>query len=169
MLAAIDVKYYPEKAKTVCALFEHWGSEVASAYIVDYSHPTEEYVPGEFYRRELPCILSILSKLDLATVKGIVIDGFVYLDDDGRAGLGAHLYDHLGRTVPVIGVAKKSFHSLTRNVIPVTRGKSLNPLFVTAAGIDLQEAALNIRTMHGQYRIPDILKEVDRRTRVEDQ
>lgn len=168
MLAAIDVKYYPEKAKTVCALFEHWESKEADAYIVDYGHSIEEYVPGEFYRRELPCILSVLSNVDLATLNGIVIDGFVYLDDDHRAGLGAYLYDHLNKTIPVIGVAKKSFHSLIRNVIPVTRGKSLNPLFVTAAGIDLQEAALNIRTMHGQYRIPDILKEVDRRTRIED-
>lgn len=167
MLAAIDVKYYPEKAKTVCALFEHWQSKEANAYIVDYSDSTEEYVPGEFYRRELPCILSVLSKVDQAALTGIVIDGFVYLDDDGRAGLGAHLYERLNRTIPVIGVAKKSFHSLTRDVILVTRGQSMNPLFVTAAGIDLKEAALNIRTMHGQYRIPDILKEVDRRTRTE--
>lgn len=60
---------------------------------------------GEFYKRELSCILAILEDIDLATISCIIIDGFVVLDDAGKHGLGGHLYEQLDPKVPVIGFA----------------------------------------------------------------
>jgi deoxyribonuclease V len=42
------------------------------------------------------------------------------------------------------------------------RGKSKNPLYVTAVGIDQRLAASYIARMHGKYRIPTLLKTADR-------
>ena len=64
------------------------------------------YESGSFYKRELPCIVSLLQDLDVRDISLIVIDGFVHLDDDGRYGLGGHLYERLERKVQVVGVAK---------------------------------------------------------------
>ncbi len=59
-----------------------------------------------------------------------------------------------------MGVAKMRF-SRARVAREVTRGGSRSPLYVTAVGIDLRMAACHIREMHGQYRIPTLLKRVD--------
>jgi hypothetical protein len=62
----------------------------------------------------------------------LVIDGYADLDPGGRPGLGAHA--HRDFVIPVIGVAKSVFRTAT-HAIPVLRGSSARPLFVTAAGI----------------------------------
>jgi len=49
--------------------------------------------------------------------------------------------------------------------IPVLRGHSKNPLFVTAIGTDAETAALYVKNMSGQYRIPSLLKELDKLTK----
>ena len=123
----------------------------------------EPYVPGEFYRRELPCLLKVLDQLS-ERPEVVVIDGYVWLDASGRKGLGGHLFEALNKTVPVIGVAKTRFATATR-AIEVLRGSSARPLFVTAAGIDQANAAKCIRRMHGESRIPTLLKRVDRLSR----
>ncbi len=41
------------------------------------------------------------------------------------------------------------------------RRESKKPLFITAAGIDLDYAAAGVEQMAGAYRIPDLLKRVD--------
>lgn len=167
MILAIDVHYRNNTAKVVCAVLQHWKDDAAIDYRVKYVDAVAEYIPGEFYKRELPCILEILQDIDLATISCIVIDGFVVLDDAGKHGLGGYLYEHLDRKVPVIGVAKSNFHQNTRHVIPVCRGESANPLYITAIGTNLQQAADNIQGMHGEYRIPTVLKELDRKTKEE--
>jgi deoxyribonuclease V len=44
----------------------------------------------------------------------------------------------------------------------VMRGGARRPLFVTAAGMNVDTAAAHILNMHGAHRIPSILKRVDR-------
>jgi hypothetical protein len=61
----------------------------------------------------------------------LVVDGYADLDPDGRPGLGAHAHAEFG--IPVIGVAKSRFRTAT-HAVPVARGSSVRPLFVTAAG-----------------------------------
>jgi deoxyribonuclease V len=114
------------------------------------------YWPGEFYLRELPPILSVLAErpaLDL-----LVVDGYVDLDPHGRKGLGAHAHAAIG--VPVIGVAKTAF-ATAGHAIPVLRGRSARPLYVTAAGLRPEEAARLVAEMAGPFRIPDGLRRAD--------
>jgi deoxyribonuclease V len=57
----------------------------------------------------------------------------------------------------VIGVAKTFFRSAV-HAARVYRGRSALPLYVTAAGISVADAARLVGQMAGQYRIPDALR-----------
>src|SRR6185369_8923571 len=118
----------------------------------------QQYEPGQFFRRELPCLLAVLKVLPTADV--ILIDGYVWLGDGNKPGLGAHLYKSLSERTPVIGVAKTKFKGAD-SAAEVLRGRSTRPLFITAAGMSQECAAAHIRSMQGLYRIPTLLKRVD--------
>lgn len=165
MILAFDTYYYENKAKTVCIAFEDWASGAGTQIFTEVLEGIEEYVPGEFYRRELPCILSLLKQIDLKAVETIIVDGFVYLDDANRPGLGAHLYQQLNAGIPVVGVAKTNFASIETNKRAVLRGQSTRPLYVTAVGTDPDLAAEKVRMMSGPNRIPDLLKQLDQLTK----
>ncbi len=113
-----------------------------------------EYEPGAFYRRELPCLLEVLARGPCPNV--IVVDGYVWLGD-GKPGLGGHLHAAMGGIV--VGVAKTQY--LSAPAVPVLRGTSRSPLFVTAAGVEPEVAASWIEDMHGPYRVPTLLRQVD--------
>jgi deoxyribonuclease V len=165
MILAFDTYYNNDKAKTVCLSFEGWDKEDHFIMNSEIIPQPEMYVSGEFYKRELPCILSLLLKLDLKEVDSIIVDGFVFLDDESKFGLGAHLYYALDKAIPVIGVAKRDFATIEKNKRKLCRGKSKNPLFITSIGIELEMAAQKIEGMKGEYRIPSLLKELDRLTK----
>lgn len=165
MILAFDTYYFGNKAKTVCLSFENWNLEDNFKVYTEILSDVEEYVSGEFYKRELPCILSILSKIELEKTTAIIIDGFVFLNDENKFGLGAYLYEKLNKKIPIIGVAKKDFAKIEKNRIELFRGKSKNPLFITSIGIELKQATQKIKEMNGEYRIPTLLKEVDRLTK----
>lgn len=165
MIVAIDVYYWENKAKAISIEFDNWENEqVLNTHKVELEN-IADYVPGEFYKRELPCILKVLECSDKSAIDFILIDGYVILDNAGKRGLGAYLYEALGKQIPVIGVAKKQFLSNTENARAITRGKSLNPLHITSIGIDLDFAAEKVKVMKGDYRMPDLLKLVDTHTR----
>lgn len=118
------------------------------------------YEPGKLYLRELPPLKAVIPAgggLDL-----IVVDGYVDLDPEGSPGLGAHVRAEFG--TPVIGVAKTAFRSAV-HAVPVIRGKAIRPLYVTAAGMEVTDAARLVGDMAGQFRLPDALKYVDRLAR----
>ena len=119
-----------------------------------------KYQPGRFFERELPCLLAVLDG-HLHDVAAVVIDGYVTLDTLGKPGLGTYLFDALDGKIPVIGVAKTAFQG-SLHAVPVVRGASRTPLYVTTAGMDVQEAAEYLRDMHGPHRLPTLLKRVDR-------
>jgi deoxyribonuclease V len=114
------------------------------------------YRPGEFYRRELPPLRAVLH--DLSGLGLLVVDGYADLDSSGRPGLGAHEHAEFG--IAVIGVAKTRFHTAT-HAVPVLRGSSGRPLFVTAARVPAADAADLVRHMAGRYRLPDSLRRAD--------
>jgi deoxyribonuclease V len=87
-----------------------------------------------------------------------VVDGYADLDPSGRPGLGAPAHAEFG--IPVIGVAKSRFRTAT-HAVPVVRGSSARPLFVTAAGMPAADAADLVRRMVGQCRLPDALRCAD--------
>jgi deoxyribonuclease V len=165
MILAFDTYYFNNKAKTVCLEFEHWNETTNFKVHSEILENVAAYVSGEFYKRELPCILSLLNKFDLSSIHTIVIDGFVYLDDAGKYGLGAHLFEKLNKKIPIIGVAKTNFATIHQLKKSLFRGESKKPLFITAIGINLEEAFLNIQAMEGDFRIPTLLKELDRLTK----
>ena len=166
MKFAFDVAYNENNIAQVVAIgFDRWEDDAPKVIYKEFVIGLQEYTPGEFYKRELPCIEKILTKLDPAAIELIIIDGFVVLDDSGKTGLGAHLYENLQRRIPVIGVAKTSFAGNLKNVREVFRGQSAKPLFVSSIGIDLEEAAVKIGSMHGSYRIPTLLKKLDQLTK----
>jgi deoxyribonuclease V len=71
-----------------------------------------------------------------------------------------HLFNALKREIPIIGVAKNAFHD-TPSECSITRGQSAKALFVSAVGVDLEIAKNHIVEMHGEFRMPTLLKLVD--------
>ena len=159
MIACIDVGYGDTNAIAAAVTIGDWADATPLATYSVTITKVEEYVPGEFYKRELPCIQAVLAQLP-AIPELIVIDGYVWLDEHGKKGLGARLYDALDGRIPVIGVAKTSFATAT-NAVEVHRGGSSRPLFVTAVGLDVEDAVNAVIRMHGKHRIPNMLTLVD--------
>ncbi|KQB42360.1 endonuclease V [Flavobacterium aquidurense] len=165
MILAFDTYYFDEKAKTVCLEFEEWNESKNFKIHTEIIDNIEEYVPGEFYKRELPCIISLLNKIDLKNIEAIVVDGFVYLDDEKKYGLGGRLYEKLNSEIPIIGVAKTNFAAIEKNKRALVRGDSKKPLFITSIGIELDDAFEKVASMAGEFRFPTLLKELDRLTK----
>lgn len=165
MIYAFDTYYYEDYANTVCIAFEDWASDREVEVFTEQTAISSEYESGAFYKRELPCILSLLNKIVLREEDIIIVDGYVTLDNEGKIGLGGHLYKALQEKYPVIGIAKNEFttpDSQRRNVL---RGDSKTPLFVTAVGADVDDIKIEVEKMHGPYRIPTLLKKLDQLSR----
>src|SRR5262249_21934572 len=118
---------------------------------------------GAFFERELPCLLEVLSSVE-SGLCAIVVDGYVDLDEHGTPGLGGHLYWYFGGAVAVVGVAKTAYRGSGFSE-KVLRGSSKAPLFVTARGISVGDAAQLVKGMHGEHRIPTLIARVDRLAR----
>jgi exodeoxyribonuclease-5/deoxyribonuclease V len=162
MILAFDTYYFDNKARTVCLAFSSWENDASYDVYTEELEGIADYEPGAFYKRELPCILSLLKQIGTEkTIEAIIVDGFVWLDDERKPGLGAHLYNALHAQVPVIGVAKTNFATIEQLKYELYRGTSQRPLYITAAGMDLIEAAEKIRHMSGEHRIPALLKKLD--------
>lgn len=159
MLACLDVDYRDSFAVAACLLFDAWTAQAATAQAVIPIAAAARYEPGQFYRRELPCLLTVLEAVPRLP-EILLIDGYVWLGED-RPGLGAHLHEALSGRATVVGVAKTRFVAAV-SACAITRGSSRSPLYVTAAGMDAEEAARCVQSMHGAHRIPALLKQVDR-------
>jgi len=157
MLSCLDVAYAGSSAVAACVTFAEWRSSTPAHQIVRRFSDVAPYEPGNFYRRELPCLVATLEQLP-ERPELVIVDGYVWLGA-GRPGLGVRLFDVLGRSTPVVGVAKSPFPGAPG--VEVLRGGSRTPLYVTAAGIDVVEAAENVRQMSGPYRLPAMLKLAD--------
>ena len=160
MIFAVDVNYIEDKALVAGILFEYWQGSETICQITTKINNISEYEPGQFYKRELPCILEILTQLE-SLPEIIVVDGYVELGAEQKPGLGKHLHDAIDGKSIIIGVAKNRFED-TPVEAEVFRGGSQHPLYVTAIGISQAEAKSAIASMYGKYRIPDLLKMVDK-------
>jgi deoxyinosine 3'endonuclease (endonuclease V) len=80
----------------------------------------------------------VLDKLPfpVSALTALVVDGYVWLGPE-QAGMGHHLFE--ATRVPVIGVAKNAFAN-NDVALPLLRGTSQKPLYVTAVGMDPLEA-----------------------------
>jgi deoxyribonuclease V len=153
----VDVDYRDDGARAALVAFNDWRDEAIAGERVELIRDVAPYEPGQFYKRELPCLLRVLDGLD---PRVIIVDGYAWLAAD-RPGLGVHLHRALGGRVPVIGVSKTEFAGAD-TAIPLFRRGSVRPLYVTAEGIDLREAFECVQAMHGSHRLPAMLSRVDR-------
>ena len=160
---AVDVDYRDGTACAAGVLFDNWADSEPRGTVHSMVDIESDYRPGEFYLRELPCILALIEEHGLAP-EVIVVDGYVYLDGPSKPGLGRRLFDALGSKANVVGVAKNKFRGIADDYA-VLRGQSKHPLFVTAEGIDIEAAKKAVRSMHGENRIPTLLKLVDQECR----
>jgi len=140
MLLAIDVHYKENYAKVIGVLFNLEDKEPYQI-ISDTITNVAPYEPGQFYKRELPCLLKLIKHNILSKIDIIIVDGHVYIDNDFKLGLGGYLYNELDQKIPVIGVAKRSFHNTEDVTKKIFRGQSKNPLFVSSIGVDLKTAS----------------------------
>lgn len=182
MIVCIDVGYGEENARAAGVAFNDWTDCQPSWETVIDIGEVQPYVPGQFYRRELPCVMAVLQAFIEANSKTkpslVIVDGYVWLDGNldesneqglenqghRKRGLGAFVYDSLQPCVPVVGVAKNKYQ-YANCAVEIFRGESQRPLFVTAAGIDSALAGKCISQMHGKHRIPTMLARVDRLSR----
>ncbi|MFS1523798.1 endonuclease V [Microbulbifer sp. 2304DJ12-6] len=163
MILAVDVDYRIDNAIVAGVTFSGWSDEAPDRVIHSKITNVRSYQSGQFYRREMPCILKLLNDYDL-TPDIIVIDGYVVLGQELKPGLGMRLYETLDKKIPIIGVAKTAFKD-SKSESEVFRGESKKPLYVTAVGIGDQIAKNYISSMHGKHRMPTLLKLVDRECR----
>ena len=171
---AIDTYYFgEEKARTVGVVFNDFSDPNPSEVITVWTTEFEPYQPGQFYKRELPCILDCLAQVDLREYDTIILDGFYRLkgeDDKEWPGLGEHLVEVLtenGSLHPDLNVwcvAKTNFGKASDISIPILRGTSKSPLYVQAMR-DQGGAAVLVKNMAGDYRLPGILKTLDKETK----
>jgi len=159
MIYVLDVDYNgDENAHVACIGFHNWDDEKASYEKVDFIENIEPYESGSFFKRELPCLLKALENLN--DIEAIVVDGYVWLEEESHYGLGMYLYDALDKKIPIIGVAKNKFNN-TPEACELFRGESSKPLYISSVGMGLDEAKNSITQMHGAYRFPFLLKRVD--------
>ena len=158
MMCCLDVHYDEDEAVTAAVLFRDWASAQPLETTISRRSNIEPYQSGEFYRRELPCLLQAFETLSTPP-ELLLIDGYVWLDQD-KPGLGARLYEALTRSVSVIGVAKSAWPGST-SCLTIRRGNAARELWVTAVGIDLDEAARSVAAMHGPFRLPTMIKLAD--------
>ena len=130
MILALDVHYREIEAKTVGVLF-HWENAEPVEVLIEYIKEVADYISGEFYKRELPCLMQVIEKIDINSIEAIIIDGYIYVDNEKSYGLGGKLYEKLGNKIPVIGVAKTPFFTNKETVKEINRGKSKNPLYIS--------------------------------------
>lgn len=164
MFLAVDVAYRiedgVERARAAGVVFRAWVDGAGIDELVVEIAEVAPHQAGAFFRRELPCVRAVF---EAARAKGhaialIVVDAYVDLAlDQSRPGLGRIVHRELG--IDVVGVARSRFTG--SGAVAVNRGRSASPLFVTAAGLDVVEAARGVKAMHGAHRLPTLLARVD--------
>ena len=100
MKVYIDVYYYTDKdtdkeyARTVAGIFETYDDITFKDIVITRTDNIALYEPGNFYKRELPCIVDVLKECWKRgyILDTIIIDGYCHMcEDDGvtyHKGLG---------------------------------------------------------------------------------
>jgi deoxyribonuclease V len=161
-VAVVDVQYGPTSAVAACVVAASWSDGTACEERIARVSPIADYEPGAFFKRELPCIVQVLS-LVRGGYAAVVVDGYVELDAAGHAGLGAHLHQHLRGEIVVVGAAKTRYPGAPAE--EVCRGASKRPLYVSARGLSNAEAGRLVAGMHGPHRIPTLFARADQLAR----
>ena len=169
---AIDTYYYSDTdSYTVGVVFSEFTDQKPIDIISVHTSKFGSYVPGQFYKRELPGVLDLLKLIDLKEFDTIILDSYYSMVDQvGKVipGLGEKLDEKLGRPdwITIIGVAKSLFGRSSEICKEVIRGEAMKPLYVSSRpGEDLDFISEEIKSMYGPYRLPYLLKLLDTETK----
>lgn len=174
---AIDSYYKDNICKTVGVIFNEWDDKEPDNIIVSIGKNNfSDYIPGQFYKRELPGILDLLEQVDLSEFDTIILDSYIDLLEEDKIvpGLGRHLIDELEKSdrlhsdLDIIGVAKSKFGKTGKISEAVIRGESKKPLFIQSYKRSNKEVGELVKGMYGDFRIPHLLKVLDQETKKSD-
>jgi len=155
---ACDAAYGGAQAVAAAVWCAGWTAPQPLGWACRPFVPPAPYSSGRLYERELPGLLAVLEGVPRPWA-AVVVDGYVWLDAASRPGLGGHLFAALGGQTPVVGVAKRVRPGAP--AIPVWRGRSRRPLWVSTAGVGAAWAAVQVQAMHGSFRTPTLLRLAD--------
>jgi len=164
MVVIIDADYNEETRKGHVAgiVAKNILSEQEEYVITAFVTEIEDYIPGQFYRRELQSVDSIISQIEKGDIEMIVVDGYADSGTEEHA-LGTYVYEKYN--IPVIGIGKNKYDRCVLENLEVYRGKSKKPLYVTSKGMDNEQAKTLVKKMAGKFRIPYLVKYADNRAR----
>jgi deoxyinosine 3'endonuclease (endonuclease V) len=87
-IAVLDVSYASDIAGVACLLADTWTAATPAIEISRCLRcAPADYIPGEFYKRELPLLRAVIDDL-LPRPALLVIDGYVWLGATHAPGLG---------------------------------------------------------------------------------
>lgn len=164
---AIDTYYRSEQeAYTVGIIFEEWDDKKPLSIVDDVNETFDRYIPGEFYKRELPCILRILNKINILEFDSIILDGYIDLkDNEGniKPGLGRRLCSKINihDDLDIIGIAKSLYCRTDEISYKLVRNSSKALYCQSLRGNSLDF----LKYLDGDYRIPTLLKLLDNKTK----
>ena len=120
----------------------------------------------------IPGIVKLLENIDLDKFDTIILDshGWLWNDEESfekpKPGLGAHLYEKLGRkNLNIIGIAKSYYCDNNMHTFSCFRGNSKNPLYVDSINQDKDYSEV-IKSMYGNFRIPYLIKLADTESKI---
>src|SRR5277367_4509650 len=92
MKVVVDVDYRDGDNYAVASAiaFSDWGDSSPLETVSIRISPIAPYEPGAFYKRELPCVLKVLTAISAKraeAISEIVVDGYVWLGQN-HPGLG---------------------------------------------------------------------------------
>lgn len=153
--------------------FSDWTSDdVIDKFEIDKTGIDAEYIPGEFYKREMPCLIKLWNSIPEDVKKNIstvIVDGF-YDIWDCRPGMGHHFKDWLSENgysnIEVVGIAKTKCRETNKFTLPVYRTKESKEskwrgaIWVNGSNKN-EDYVKRVMSMAGKFRIPSIVKKVD--------
>ena len=122
-----------------------------------------DYIPGQFYKRELKSVEAIINQMKKEEIDLIVVDGYADSGTEEHA-LGTFVFEEYN--IPVIGIGKTRYGRCVLENLEVYRGKKAkSPLYVTSKGMDNEKAKKLVRQMAGDNRLPYFVKLADTKAR----
>ena len=125
MIVIIDADYNEEigKAHIAGIVAETIFDEKEKMVVTAISDEIGEYIPGQFYKRELKSVELIIAQLEVSQIKLIVVDGYADFGTD-KLALGAYVFEKYN--IPVIGIGKNKFEGLEADDCIVIKPTNIN-------------------------------------------
>ena len=159
-----DVAYDNGTGYGIGVVFDGFNDSKPSDVIEVIVPDVGEYIPGEFYKRDLKVLTAIYEEYKQRFKKNplvVFVDAYVDLGD--KKGCGRYFAESIDDEAIVVGIAKNEYKPATEAGVaePVLRGSSTKSLFVTSTIIPKEDAGTLVKMLHGENRHPTLIKKTD--------